>query len=146
MITNTLASKAPAMAAAARSALTFSPKALFRSADTGEITGTNPSFRTLFISCVFTSTTSPTKPKSAVEPSTRRDFFTDTRVGSVRPEIARAAVPLLDNTRATSGPTSLHSTFSTTANISGVVTRKPPTNSLVIPAALSAASICGPPP
>ena len=47
---------------------------------------------------------------------------------------------------ATFGPTSLAKTLSTTSKISGVVKRKPPTKELSIPLALSAASICGPPP
>ena len=90
--------------------------------------------------------TVPTRPKSALDPSTKVVNFSAISVFESRPEIETALMPWPHRDCATAGPISFANTLSTISKTSGVVTRKPPINSVVIPADSSAAPICGPPP
>ena len=112
----------------------------------GETTGTCREATAFIIEDELTEVTTPTNPRSAGVPSTNALSGFANNVPDFLPDIAMALTPSCSNDCATAGPTSPARTLSTTSNISGVVTRKPPTNSEVIAADFSAASIWGPPP
>ena len=82
------ASNAPAIAAAAKSALTFNPPEPSSSLLMGATTGTIPLLINSLSAETSTLTTSPTLPRSASLPSTNVVFLLAIRVGNVRPDRA----------------------------------------------------------
>ena len=116
----------PAIAAAARSALTFKPLSAPISLASGEITGVNFSSNKDSIKSVSTLVTSPTRPNSAGVPSTILVMRIPCKVFPSRPEIPAALTPDLRKLETTLAQTSPAKTLWTISKISGVVTRNPP--------------------
>ena len=87
------ASRAPAIAAAARSALTLKPCEPFASVAIGETTGTFPAATSSFSADGSTEVMTPTSPRSAEVPSTRCVRGCATRTPEDLPEMATALTP-----------------------------------------------------
>ena len=142
-----LAPSAAASAAAAESALTFSTSvASSSSGATEETTGMRPAEIRSSTAEASTLTTSPTSPMSVGLPSMMGlRCMAENRAPS-SPDSPTANGPCALISPTSSLDTLPVSTMRTTSMASGVVTRRPPLNSDLMPNALSMCEICGPPP
>ena len=143
--TSLRARRATASAAAAVSALRLcsTPSA---SGATVEITGIRPAAIRSATAETSTDSTSPTCPMSTGCPSTYAGRRTAVNSPASSPESPTANGPCALISPTSSRPTCPTSTIRTTSIASGVVTRRPPRNSLSMPSRPSIAEICGPPP
>ena len=105
MMISSSARSAPAIAAAAISALTLSPIVVSTSFATGEMTGVTPFSSRTSIAAGSTFTTSPTSPRSAFSPLTNLLCLRAKIVPEWRPDIASEVTPDPVNVVATAGPT-----------------------------------------
>mmetsp|Transcript_99562 Transcript_99562/g.138317 ORF Transcript_99562/g.138317 Transcript_99562/m.138317 type:complete len:331 (+) Transcript_99562:200-1192(+) len=139
MRTNSSASKAPAMAAAAMSAFTFK-KLPSESAATVATTGTSPLSRAAVRTSFLTPVTSPTKPSSSSS-----TFFACSKPPStpLSPTAATPAAPMVATMPLFTLPMR---TMATTSIVAASVTRSPRTNFGSIPTFASQLLISGPPP
>ena len=135
------------MAAAAVSALTLRTwPSTSRSGATVETTGTRPASRMSRTAEGLTLSTSPTRPRSTSSPSTTVPRRRAPSRPASSPDSPTAIGPCWLSSPTSSRPTWPVSTIRTTSMTSGVVTRRPPLNSLSRPTRSSIALICGPPP
>jgi len=111
-----------------------------------ETTGMRPAAIRSVIASVLTLWTSPTSPMSVGTPSTITLRRAAVNSFPSSPVVPTAYGPCVLISFTNSRPTWPNSTIRATSSTSGVVTRNPPLNSLVIPSRLSIALICGPPP
>mmetsp|Transcript_122560 Transcript_122560/g.341580 ORF Transcript_122560/g.341580 Transcript_122560/m.341580 type:complete len:299 (+) Transcript_122560:107-1003(+) len=139
MSTNSLASSAPAIAAAAMSALMLRK---FPSASVATVatTGTRPESSAARSAPGFTPVTSPTKPSSSL--STRLACKRPPST-PLRPTAPTPAAPIVATMVLFTLPIK---TIATTSMVAASVTRKPPTNFGSMPTLASQELISGPPP
>ncbi len=111
-----------------------------------EITGMKPSSSRLVTKSGRTPVTSPTSPRSSSCPSAVTVRRSAANRAASSPEMPTASGLWAFTSPTRSRCTWPVSTMRTTSMISGVVTRRPPRNSLVTPSRASIALIWGPPP
>ena len=142
---NFVAGRAAASAAAEISALMFidSPEG---SAPSGEITGRAPAASASRTGSAFTTSASPTKPRSTSLPSGAQTVGSLLAVKTLRPEIPTALTPSETSCATIPGFTSSSRTERTISTVDTSVTRNPPTNWGTSPFSFMRALIALPPP